>query len=66
MKRCPVCGKIYGFESLRFCRFDGSRLVDASACEAPTILLNPHELPQKTGGLLVESVTGEHKIHRFT
>ena len=66
MKRCPVCGNIYGFESLRFCRFDGSRLVDVSSCEAPTILLKPHELPQKTGGLGIESVTGEHKIHHFS
>lgn len=66
MKRCPVCGKIYGFESLRFCRFDGSRLVDVASCEAPTVLLNPHEVPHKTGGLRIESVTGEHKIHRFT
>ena len=66
MKRCPVCGKIYGFESLRFCRFDGSRLVDASACEAPTILLNPDELPHKTGALPIESVTGEHQVHHFS
>lgn len=48
MKRCPVCGKIYGYELLRFCRFDGVRLVDISACEAPTILLQPHEVPHKT------------------
>lgn len=66
MKRCPICGKIYSNELLRFCRFDGSRLVDASWCEAPTILLEPHELPQKTGGLRVDGVTGEHKIHRFS
>lgn len=64
MKRCPVCGKIYSYELLRFCRFDGSRLMDVSNCEAPTILLNPHEVPHKTGGLRVESVTGEHKVHR--
>lgn len=66
MKRCPVCGKLYGFESLRFCRFDGSRLVEIVSCEAPTILLSPHEVPHKTGGLRVDSVTGEHKIHRFS
>jgi hypothetical protein len=51
---------------LRFCRFDGSRLLDISSCEAPTILLNPDEVPHKTGGLRVESVTGEHKVHRFS
>ena len=64
MKRCPVCGKIYGYELLRFCRFDGARLVDAAWCEAPTILLKPHEIPQKTGGLRVDSATGEHRINR--
>jgi hypothetical protein len=64
MKKCPVCGKIYGYELLRFCRFDGVRLLDISSCEAPTILLQPHEVPHKTGGLRVDSVTGEHKIHR--
>jgi len=63
MKRCPLCGKIYGYELLRFCRFDGSRLLDITSCEAPTILLNPDEVPHKTGGLRVESVTGEHRIH---
>ena len=66
MKRCPICGKIYGYELLRFCRFDGVRLLDISSGEAPTILLQPHEVPHKTGGLRVDSVTGEHKIHRFS
>jgi hypothetical protein len=33
MKKCPVCGKIYGYELLRFCRFDGVRLVDIVLCE---------------------------------
>ena len=64
MKKCPVCGKIYGYEQLRFCRFDGVRLVDIVLCEAPTILLQPHEIPHKTGGP-VESVTGEYKINHF-
>ncbi len=63
MKRCPVCGNIYGYEMLRFCRFDGSRLLDTSACEAPTILLNADELRHKTGGLRVDSVTGKPQIH---
>lgn len=66
MKRCPLCGKIYGYESLRFCRFDGLRLLDTSSDEAPTMRLNADEVPHKTGGLRVESVTGEHKIHRFS
>ena len=66
MKRCPVCGKIYGYELLRFCRFDGSRLVDASSCEAPTIKLKPRETPHKTGGLRFESSIDEHKIRPFS
>lgn len=66
MKRCPLCGKIYGYELLRFCRFDGSRLLDVSSGEAPTIRLKPHEISHKTGGLRVESVTGEHRVHRFS
>ena len=62
MKKCPVCGKIYGYEQLRFCRFDGVRLDDISSCEAPTLLLNPDELP--TGGLRVEN--SERQIHPFS
>ena len=66
MKRCPLCGKIYGYELLRFCRFDGSRLLDTTSCEAPTILLNPEELPHNTGGLLVENVNSERQIQPFS
>lgn len=66
MKRCPVCEKIYAFDLLRFCRFDGSRLVDVLSCEAPTIRFKPHEIPHRTGGLRVESVTGEHQIRSFS
>ena len=66
MKRCPICGKIYGNELLRFCRFDGVRLIDISSGEAPTILLKPDELPHKTGGLRVESVNSEQQIQPFS
>jgi hypothetical protein len=65
MKRCPLCGKMYGYELLRFCRFDGSRLLDITSSEAPTIRFNADEVPCKTGELRVESVTGEHKVHPF-
>jgi len=65
MKRCPICEKVYEYESLRFCRFDGARLVDFSWREAPTVLFEDHELPpHKTGGLLVDSGTHELKLHR--
>lgn len=66
MKRCPVCGKIYGNELLRFCRFDGSRLADASLSEEPTIRLKPHEIPHKTGGLRFGSDIDERKIRPFS
>ena len=66
MKRCTVCGKIYGYELLRFCRFDGSRLVDASPGEAPTIRLKPHEIPHQTGGLRFGSDVEERKIRPFS
>ena len=66
MKICTVCGKIYGSELLRFCRFDGSRLVDTSSCEAPTIRLKPHEVPRKTGGLRFGCDIDERKIRQFS
>jgi hypothetical protein len=66
MKRCPVCEKTYGYESLRFCRFDGARLEDVSWREAPTILLKPHEIPQSSGGLKIDTATGELKIYPFS
>jgi hypothetical protein len=66
MKRCPICGKIYEYELLRFCRFDGVRLLDISSCEAPTILLNSDELPHHTGGLRVENFNSERQIRPFS
>ena len=65
MKRCPLCEKIYGNELLRFCRFDGSRLIDVSWWEAPTIRFDAHEIASQTGGLHVDSATGELKAHGF-
>ena len=63
MKRCPVCEKIYGSELLRFCRFDGSRLVDVSWNEAPTILFDSPPVFDQTEGLRVDSATGEFEVH---
>lgn len=42
MKRCPTCDQSYRLESLQFCRFDGTRLLDAAWHEAPTLSL-PHD-----------------------
>lgn len=64
MKRCPFCEKVYENELLRFCRFDGSRLVDVSWWEAPTIRFESHEIPFQTGGLRGDEATGEFKAHR--
>jgi hypothetical protein len=45
MKRCPTCDLLYEFQSLRFCRFDGSPLNNTTWRDAPTMLLGPdHDL----------------------
>ena len=36
MKLCPACGRSYSDQSLKFCRVDGSALVDRNADEVPT------------------------------
>ena len=64
MKKCSVCEQLYEYESLRFCRFDGARLIDVSWDEAPTIRLEPHELPHATDGLRIESGTSELRMYR--
>lgn len=46
MKQCVKCRTLYGDENLRFCRFDGSPLMDqvASPDEALTILFTTEQL----------------------
>src|SRR6185436_20336540 len=36
MKLCVACGRSYSDQSLKFCRVDGSALVDRNADEVPT------------------------------
>jgi hypothetical protein len=58
MKACPRCDLVYKYEALNFCRFDGTRLVNAYSSEETTQLLTPPISNQNTGAL-VEPRTGE-------
>ena len=62
MKACPSCDLVYKYESLKFCRFDGTRLVQMYNSEETTQLLTPPISNQNTGAL-VEPRTGELKSH---
>jgi len=62
MKACPRCDLIYKYESLKFCRFDGTRLVKMYSGEETTQLLSSPVSNQNTGAL-VDSRTGELKAH---
>ena len=46
MKQCPKCRQLYADGNLRFCRFDGSSLIDEAipAHEAATILFTSRHL----------------------
>ena len=45
MKTCPKCQRAYSDESLKFCRDDGTLLVNTLAGEAPTQMINPTLAP---------------------
>lgn len=49
MKRCPTCDQLYEYQSLRFCRFDGSPLSNTTWRDAPTMLLDPDDHPPADG-----------------
>jgi len=47
MKQCPKCQQLFANDDLRFCRFDGSRLMSETMPlddEGPTMLLLPGQL----------------------
>ena len=46
MKQCVICRQLFADENLKFCRFDGSSLVNevAPQDEAPTILFTSGQL----------------------
>ena len=59
MKACPRCDLIYKYESLKFCRFDGTRLVNMYSGEETTQLLSSPPASNQNTGALVEPRTGE-------
>ena len=63
MKACPRCDLIYKYESLKFCRFDGTRLVNMYSGEETTQLLASPPVSNQNTGALVDARTGELKTH---
>jgi alpha/beta hydrolase fold len=62
MKTCPKCRRTYSDESLKFCRDDGTLLVNALAGEAPTRMINltlAPTAPMETTALTGEQLTGD-------
>ena len=59
MKACPSCDLVYKYESLKFCRFDGTRLVNMYSGEETTQLLTPPPISNQNTGALVRDRTGE-------
>ena len=53
MKECPKCRQLYSLEDLRFCRFDGSRLINEGTLphEAATILFSSAHLEERFASL---------------
>lgn len=47
MKACPTCDLVYNYELLQFCRFDGTRLVDAYSGEDTTQQLSLPHMPNQ-------------------
>ena len=45
MKTCPKCQQAYSDDSLKFCRDDGTPLLNTLAGEAPTQMINPSLAP---------------------
>jgi len=63
MKACPSCDLVYKYESLKFCRFDGTRLVNVYSGEETTQLLTPPPISNQNTGALVDPRAGELKTH---
>ena len=53
MKECPKCRQLFAYPNLRFCRYDGSRLIDGptSMHEATTLLFSTGQIHQRTATL---------------
>ncbi len=64
MKACPTCDLIYSYELLRYCRFDGTRLVNTYSGEETTQQLElPLEMLNQNTGAHVDHRSGEHKAY---
>ena len=60
MKACPTCDLVYNYESLQFCRFDGTRLVNTYSDEDTTQqLLFPSEIANQNPTAPGDHRTGE-------
>lgn len=60
MKACPTCDLVYSYELLRFCRFDGTRLVNTYSDEDTTQqLLLPPPVGNQIPTAPVDHRTGE-------
>ncbi|HJT27460.1 MAG TPA: hypothetical protein VJ784_08645 [Pyrinomonadaceae bacterium] len=59
MKACPRCDLVYKYESLKYCRFDGTRLVNMYNSEETTQLLTPTPISNQNTGALAKHRTGE-------
>lgn len=59
MKACPTCDLVYNYELLQFCRFDGTRLVNAYAGEETTKQLSLPHMPNQATGTHINQRTGE-------
>jgi hypothetical protein len=62
MKACPTCDLVYNYESLQFCRFDGTRLVNTYGGEETTKMLPSPQMPKPKARAHVDR-TGELKSH---
>ena len=59
MKACPTCDLVYNYESLQFCRFDGTRLVNTYSGEDTTQSLHLPQMPNQNKAAHVDHRTGE-------
>lgn len=62
MKTCPNCQRAYSDDSLKFCRDDGTPLVNTLAGEAPTQMINPALAP--TAPVQTTALASEERVKR--
>ena len=57
MKRCPKCRQVYKEDALKFCRLDGTVLVNSTFAEAETILFPAGQISHSTVQQLPEATS---------